>query len=121
MNVESITALIQRQFDAYNAKDIDGWLSTYAANSKQYNLHGECIAEGHEQMRKNITVRFEEPDLHARLISRTVTGNIVVDQELITRNFPDGKGTIEMLCIYEVSEGLIQKASFAFGAKTLTR
>jgi hypothetical protein len=31
-----------------------------------------------------------------------VVGNVVVDSEEITRNFPEGLGTIEMLCIYEV-------------------
>jgi len=45
--------------------------------------------------------------------------HIVVDHEIITRNFPDGRGTIEMLCVYEVVNGLIQKASFAFGSAVL--
>jgi hypothetical protein len=39
----------------------------------------------------------------------------VVDYERITRNFPEGKGTVEMLCVYEVADGLIQKATFALG------
>ena len=108
-------ALVQRQLDAYNAKNIDGWLSTYAADAKQFNLQGECLASGHEEMRKRIAVRFEEPDLNARLLSRIVMENVVVDHELVIRNFPEGKGEIEMLCIYEIASGLIQKASFSFG------
>ncbi|EOX3413537.1 nuclear transport factor 2 family protein [Vibrio cholerae] len=108
-------ALVQRQLDAYNAKDIDGWLSTYADDAKQFNLHGECLATGHEEMRKRIVVRFEEPDLNARILSRIVMENIVVDHEVITRNFPEGRGEIEMLCVYEIASGLIQKASFSVG------
>lgn len=46
-------------------------------------------------------------------------GNFVVDHELITRNFPEGRGTIEMLCVYEVVDGYIQRASFALGEKKL--
>jgi hypothetical protein len=46
-------------------------------------------------------------------------GNVVVDSELITRSFPEGLGTLEMLCIYEVADGLIQKVSFAMGEKRL--
>jgi len=42
-----------------------------------------------------------------------VMGNIVVDHEKITRNFPEGRGSLEMLCVYEIKDGLIQKASFA--------
>jgi hypothetical protein len=52
-------------------------------------------------------------------VSRIVVGNIVTDAELITRNFPEGLGTLDMLCIYEVAEGRIQKASFALGQKTI--
>lgn len=113
--MEDCVAIVQRQLDAYNAKDMDAWLSTYAHNAKQFTLHGECIATGHNEMRERMTVRFQEPDLHARLTKRIVMENIVVDHEVITRNFPEGKGEIEMLCIYEVENGLIQTASFSLG------
>jgi hypothetical protein len=112
--MEDCISLIQRQLDAYNAKDLDGWLSTYAKDAKQFSLHGECVASGHDEMRQRIAVRFAEPDLHARLLQRVVMGNIVVDHELVTRNFPEGKGELEMLCIYEIEQGLIQTASFSF-------
>jgi hypothetical protein len=46
-------------------------------------------------------------------------GNIVIDLELITRNFPEGLGTLEMLCIYEVVDGRIRRASFAPGTMTI--
>ena len=71
-------------------------------------------------MRAHFLSRFSEPHLHARLLSRTVVGDVVVDFESITRDFPEGVGTLELLCIYEVRDGLIQKASFAAGVKTLT-
>ena len=49
-----------------------------------------------------------------------MVGNVVVDSEEITRNFPEGLGTIEMLCIYEVVSGRIAKASFALGRKCVS-
>ncbi len=112
-------AVVQAQLDAYNAKDIDALLATYAPDAEQYVLHGERLAQGHAQMRERFLARFAEPDLHARLLSRTVVGAMVVDSELITRNFPEGLGTVEMLCVYEVVDGRIQRASFATGAKRL--
>ena len=112
-------AVVQAQLDAYNAKDIDALLATYAPDAEQYVLHGERLAQGHAQMRERFLARFAEPDLHARLLSRTVVGAMVVDYELITRNFPEGLGTVEMLCVYEVVGGRIQRASFATGAKRL--
>lgn len=112
-------AVVQAQLDAYNAKNIDALLATYAEDAQQFVLHGERLAQGHAEMRPRFLARFAEPDLHARLLSRTVVANVVVDCELITRNFPVGLGTLEMLCVYEVSNGRIQRASFATGEKRL--
>jgi hypothetical protein len=119
MSHKSALTVVQAQLDAYNAKDIEALLRTYASDAEQYTLHGERLAQGHEQLRSRFLTRFAEPDLHARLLSRIVMGNIVTDHELITRNFPEGRGTIEMLCVYEVVNGRIQKASFAVGEKRL--
>jgi hypothetical protein len=46
-------------------------------------------------------------------------GNVVIDHEHVTRNFPEGKGRIELVCIYRVEQGSIREASFIFGQKTL--
>ena len=111
--------IVQRQLEAYNAKDVDGWLATYAPDARQFELHGGVMATGHDQMRARIQLRFTEPDLHAKLLSRLVMGHIVIDHERITRNFPEGRGTVEMLCVYETGNGVIQKASFALDNKKL--
>jgi putative hydrolase of HD superfamily len=113
-------AVVQAQLDAYNAKDIDALMLTYAPDAQQFTLHGPLLAQGHEAIRPRYVARFVEPDLHARLLSRTVLGNFVTDLEVVTRNFPEGLGTVEMLCIYEVVDGRIQRASFTTGASTLT-
>jgi hypothetical protein len=70
-------------------------------------------------MRARFLGRIAEIDLHARLLSRTVMASIVVDFELITRNFSEGRGALEMLCVYEIADGRIHKASFATGEKTI--
>lgn len=114
-------SIVQAQLDAYNAKDIEALLQTYAADAQHFTLHGGLLAEGHEQLRPRFLARFEEPDLHAELLSRIVLGNVVTDAERITRNFPEGIGTLEMLCVYEIVDGLIQRASFALGEKKLCK
>jgi putative hydrolase of HD superfamily len=108
-------AVVQAQLDAYNAKDLDALMATYAPDAQQFALHGALLATGHDQIRPRYEARFVEPDLHARLLSRTVLGNFVTDLEIVTRNFPEGKGTVEMLCVYEVVDGRIVRASFATG------
>jgi putative hydrolase of HD superfamily len=112
-------AVVQAQLDAFNARDIDALMATYAADAQQFTLHGPLLAEGIEQIRPRYLARFLEPDLHARLVTRSVVGNIVTDVEVVTRNFPEGLGAVDMLCIYEVVDGRIARASFATGLPTL--
>jgi hypothetical protein len=111
--------VVQRQLDAYNSKDLEGWLGTYAPDARQHELGGKVLAEGHEQIRARTALRFSEPNLHARLIRREVLGNVVVDHEDVIRTFLEGPGRIELVCVYVVEQGLIQSASFAFGPQVL--
>ena len=119
MTYRDAAAVVQAQLDAYNAKDIDALMATYAPDARQFTLHGPLLAEGVDAIRPRYVARFAESDLHARLLGRTVLGNFVTDLEVVTRNFPEGKGSVEILCIYEVVEGRIARASFATGATTL--
>ena len=112
-------AVVEAQLAAFNAKDLDALMATYAPDAQQFALHGDLLAQGRDALSARYTLRFAEPDLHARLVSRTAIGNMVVDAEIITRNFPEGVGTLEMLCVYEVIDGLIVRASFAPGVQTM--
>ncbi|WP_269533421.1 nuclear transport factor 2 family protein [Chitinimonas sp. BJYL2] len=107
--------VVQRQLDAYNARNVEAWLATYAPDAKQYEHPDKLLANGHAEMRARIQTRFAEPDLHAKLIKRSVMGNVVIDHEDVTRNLPEGIGRVELVCIYVVERGLIQSASFLFG------
>jgi putative hydrolase of HD superfamily len=114
-----VVGVVQRQLDAYNARNLDGLIATYAPDAEQFLLHGECLASGHDEIRRRMATRFRETDLHAVLLNRTVMGALVVDHERVTRNFPEGRGTIEMICIYEVRDGVIRRGTFALGDKVL--
>lgn len=115
-----IEQIVQTQLDAYNSKDVAAWLATYADDAAQYSLEGEIIARDKAQMAANMVSRFAEPDLHATLLSRHSYDNVVIDHERVIRNFPEGPGTIEMLCIYLIEQGLIARASFKLFNKRLT-
>ena len=113
-------AVVQRQLDAYNAKDLAAWLATYAADARQYEHPGKLLATGHAEIRSRTAPRFTEPNLHAKLVQRAVMGNVVIDHEVVTRTFPEGRGTVELVCIYVVEQGLIQSGSFVFGPPVMT-
>lgn len=105
---DSPEAVVQRQLDAYNARDLDALLATYAPDARQYELPAQLLATGHAEMRPRFAARFQEPDLHARLLQRAVMGNIVIDHETVSRNFPEGRGKVDLVAIYEVADGLIR-------------
>jgi hypothetical protein len=112
-------AVVQRQLDAYNAHDMNALLATYAEDAEQFEHPAKLVARGHAQIRERMAARFREPNLHARLLKRAVMGGVVVDHEEVTRTFPEGPGTIELVAIYQVREGKIQTGSFVFGEKKI--
>lgn len=112
-------AVVQRQLDAYNARDVDAMMMTYAEDAQQFEHPDKLLASGAVQLRERFAARFQEPNLHAKLIQRMVMGNVVIDRETVTRTFPEGAGTVELVAIYEVQDGRIAKAWFIFGARKL--
>ena len=112
-------AVVQRQLDAYNLRDLDALLATYGEHASQYEHPATLAARGAPQIRERMSLRFQEPDLHARLVQRAVMGNIVIDQEVVTRNFPEGLGEVDVVAIYEVIDGKIHSASVQVSNKRL--
>ena len=111
----SAEALVQRQLDAYNARDIDALMATYADDVEHFEFPSTLAASGAAQVRERLSSRLQEPNLHAKLVDRIVMGNIVIDHELVTRDFPEGPGTIELIALYEVQSEKIVRAWFKFG------
>ena len=107
------------QLDAYNAKDIDAFMAFWAEDAKVYAHPDTLLAKGHAEIRARHVARFQEPDLHARLVSRLVLGDRVVDTERVTRNFPEGVGEVDVVAIYAFRDGKIAKAWFLMGTPEL--
>ncbi len=112
-------SVVQRQLDAYNARDVEALVATYAEDAQQFEYPSTLLTSGTAQLRERITARFREPNLHARLLRRVVMGQMVIDHEEVTRTFPEGTGKLELVAIYEVRDGRIATARFIFGPKTL--
>ncbi len=112
-------SVVQRQLEAYNARDLDTLLTIYAADAETFEHPAKLLARGTEALRERYALRFKEPNLHAHLLKRIVMGSTVIDHERITRTFPEGPGTLEMVMVYEVQGGRIAKAWGIVGAKTL--
>ena len=112
-------AIIQRQLDAYNARDLGTLLEIYADDAELYEHPATLLARGTAALRARFLARFQELNLHAELRRRIAMGNFVIDHEVVTRTFPEGPGTLEVVMIYEVQAGRIAKSWSLPGAKTL--
>lgn len=105
----SAEVIVQQQLDAYNSKDINAFLTTYSKDIKLYYYPNQLFSEGLGGIRSIYGNLFDKtPDLNAKLLSRTVIGNKVIDHELVTAN----GSTFKAVAIYEVENGLINKVTF---------
>ncbi|MBK8094374.1 MAG: nuclear transport factor 2 family protein [Verrucomicrobiaceae bacterium] len=112
-------AVVQRQLDAYNSRDVEALLSIYAEDAEMFEHPATLLASGSAVLRERFIARFQEPNLHAQLLSRIVMGQTVIDHEEITRTFPEGSGQLRMIMIYEVRGDRIARVWSIAGAKTL--
>ena len=106
---ESPEAVVQRQLDAYNARDIEAFLSTYSDTIVIYDFPHQPTMRGPEEVRTRYTQLFKDaPDLHAEVKKRITIGNTVIDQEHVRV----GGRYIEAVAIYEVADGKIGRVTF---------
>lgn len=106
---ETPAELIQRQLNAYNFRNLEGFLDTYADNVEIYTFPDKLDYKGKEKMRQVYGDMFAKlPDLHCELSKRIVQGNFVIDKELV--QFTDK--IIEGTAIYHIENGKIDKVYF---------
>ncbi len=106
---------VQKQLDAYNARDIDAFMQGWAEDCRYYEFPDRLLASGATEIRERHVARFREPNLFGRLLKRMAVGNLVVDHETVTRTFPEGPGEVDVIAIYEVEGGKIVRAWFKSG------
>jgi hypothetical protein len=109
----SPTEVVQTQLEAYNRRDLEGFLATFADDATVYDLGVPApIFIGKQAIRDRYRDLFaRSPTLHCTVVSRTALGRAVVDLEhIIGRNgAPD---PFEVMAIYEVNEGFIARLHF---------
>lgn len=109
----SVNSPVQAQFEAYNAHDIEAFMSCFSEDFKGYRMPSESPSTtGKESLREfYVNKRFNNPKLRAELISRTVMGNKVFDHELI-HGLSDEP--LESVAVFEIKDNLISTAWFYF-------
>jgi hypothetical protein len=104
-------AAVQRQLDAYNARDLERFLAEYTEDVRVFRPpNPEPVLSGKkafgEHYAKN---RFTLPNLQARLVNRIVSGRIVVDHEEVSGL---SEANVAAVAVYEVVDGRIRTVWF---------
>lgn len=106
--------IVQRQLNAYNARDLEAFIATYHSDVRLYDFPDKLVREGHVGLHQVYGRMFEQlPNLHARVLRRIVVGDHVIDEEIVT-GLPEGR-TLSATAIYEVRDGRISRVWFIYG------
>ncbi len=111
----TIETIVERQLEAYNSRDIETFMQVWADDAKYYEHPHVLLANGAEEIRERHLERFKDTALFGELKSRIVVGDHVIDHETVTRTFPDGVGTLDVVAIYQIGDMKISNAWFIFG------
>ncbi|MEP0264774.1 amidohydrolase family protein [Dokdonia sp.] len=109
---ETPEQIVQRQVNAYNARDIDAFVDTYADNIEIFDFPNKPGMKGKEALRSQFSTMFDRvPNLYCEIKNRIVLGNKVVDREHV--RFGDQYS--DVIAIYEIQDGKIAKVTFLSG------
>jgi hypothetical protein len=101
--------LADQQLTAYNAHNLEAFLSPYSEDVEIYDLSTNKLqTKGKEAMRKRYGFLSTIDKLHCNLINRIVDGNFVIDHEEILTS----RGKFYGVAIYEAKNGKIVKVWF---------
>ena len=108
-------AVVRRQFDTYNAHDIDAYMTCFAESIEMRSFpDGALLLAGRDEVRRFYRERrFNIPALRAELLGQLVFGDFVVYHEKLIGLEP-GREHVA-IAIHEVRDGLIQRMWFIRG------
>ncbi|ULH14662.1 nuclear transport factor 2 family protein [Deinococcus sp. KNUC1210] len=113
--IKTAEALVRGQLEAYNARDLETFVSFFDDDIEAFLMPGQLLYQGKDELRQRHAVRFQEPDLYAELLHRRVIGDFVIDQEAVTRNFPEGRGQFDVAATYQIENGNIRRMWYVMG------
>jgi hypothetical protein len=104
--------IAQKQLDAYNAQDLDTYVSFFTADCIVSGLNGTPTETTRDAIKARYAKAFAQfPQNKAELVNRITVGNTVTDHERVIRS-PGGE-EFEIIAIYTFRDGLIARVDFA--------
>ncbi len=109
------TSPVQRQLDAFNAHDLDGFISCDASDVVTRHGDGREILKGHDGMREFYGPVINDPKLHAEVVHRLHSGDWVVDEEHTVWT----GGDVQALVAYELRDDSVRAVLHAAAGRAL--
>lgn len=103
---------VERQLEAYNARDLETFLNCYAEDCLVEDGVGHVQMQGRDAMRERYANLFaNSPNLHCRLMNRIPVGSYVIDEERVTGSMGSEEER-HVVAVYLVEDGLIRRVRF---------
>jgi uncharacterized protein (TIGR02246 family) len=108
----SLDKIVQAQFDAYNAQDLDAHCALFTDDVVVASLNGGVLRTGMDAYRAAYETLFAQfPKNRAQLVNRIVVGPNVIDHERVDRG--NGEAPFEVAAIYTFRGDKIARVDFA--------
>jgi len=103
--------VVQAQFEAYNARDLERFLSFYAPEVQISTLWRDSteVVKNRDEMRRRYASMPRRKAIRAQVLSRMIAGRYVIDYERVVR---PGREPDDAVAIFEVDAGLIRRVWF---------
>ncbi len=93
---------IEEQLQAYNACDIERFLSVYSPDIVFEDGEGNHLMQGLAAMRERFSTLFQSsPQLNCKIINRIKIANYTIDEEEVT-GYQGAPGALHAVVIYRV-------------------
>jgi len=110
------TDVVDAQIRAYQAKDVERFLSCYAEDAAVVLFDGTPMFADKQVMREQYGQLFaDSSDLHLTIANRMTAGEFVVDEEHVSGvHFGDMPAEMTALSVYRVTDGKIARVMLLF-------
>jgi len=101
----------EAQLEAYNAQDLEAFLSFYDDDVVVADFNGAVTGQGIAALRDRYAALFAQyPENHAELMNRIVIGPTVIDHERVRRT--PGGDSFDVAAIYTIADAKIVRVDF---------
>jgi|GEM_PF-179781 len=111
------SAIAQAMIAAYNAQDVDTYVSYMTDAACEANYRGDVVREGKEGTRSGLAAAFVRwPENHAEIVHTQAVGDFVVMREHVTRGpATDGSPLVdpfEVVAVYSFEGDKVSRVEF---------